>query len=339
MSEAHRIPLIDHLRGIAALSVAWFHMTGGYDSWVRLTGSGGWLGVEAFFVISGFVIPYALGSGKHPYRLQSFPTFVARRLVRLEPPYLASIVLVVGLNFLASTVPYFRGPPPTIEQLQLAAHLFYLVPLTSYDWIQPVYWTLAFEFVFYLVIGLIFPFIGNEQQKWQARLLAVAVVTLAGLGVISHLLALFVMGFIVFRRLSVHDGLGWTVFLLGACVAAMAIRGAIDAAIVGALTALVILFHRSIPTIGGRAGAMLTGLGTISYSLYLVHAPIGGKVVNLGQRFVEGGAAEFCLSLLALAASLLAAALFWQLIERPSALAGRRVHLGIRPVVAVRPET
>jgi hypothetical protein len=61
MKSPKRVLSVEGLRGIASLSVAWFHLTNTYQ-WgiVRASGSWCWLGVEAFFVIFGFVIPYAL---------------------------------------------------------------------------------------------------------------------------------------------------------------------------------------------------------------------------------------------------------------------------------------
>ena len=59
-----RIDTVDSLRGVAVLAVVWFHLTNGNpmlpSSWLRTSGRLGWLGVEVFFVISGFVIPHAL---------------------------------------------------------------------------------------------------------------------------------------------------------------------------------------------------------------------------------------------------------------------------------------
>ena len=75
---------VEYLRGLAALSVTWFHLTNTYSlNWVRESGSLGWLGVEAFFVISGFIIPYSLH--RSGYTLRDFPNFMLRRIVRLEP--------------------------------------------------------------------------------------------------------------------------------------------------------------------------------------------------------------------------------------------------------------
>jgi len=68
-------------------------------------------------------------------------------------------------------------------------------------------------------------------------------------------------------------------------------------------------------------------LGAISYSLYLIHVPIGGRVVNIGRRFVDGPVQEFVLSMAALAVSLMVATLFWKYIEEPAKRASKRVAL------------
>jgi peptidoglycan/LPS O-acetylase OafA/YrhL len=68
-------------------------------------------------------------------------------------------------------------------------------------------------------------------------------------------------------------------------------------------------------------------LGAISYSLYLLHVPIGGRVVNIGRRFVDGPVHEFFLSLVALAVSLLVATIFWKYVEEPAKRASKRVVL------------
>src|SRR5262245_16881681 len=109
MKEEHqRIEGLDFLRGLASLAVCWFHLTHfhynvpdrhGY-ALLRKTGAYGWLGVEVFFVISGFVIPSSLYRAR--YRIRDFFTYLARRIVRLDPPYLAAIAVMLAMAYVSS---------------------------------------------------------------------------------------------------------------------------------------------------------------------------------------------------------------------------------------------
>src|SRR3569623_2220815 len=96
--HAGRLYTIDALRGLAALAVVWYHITYGEPTFlgpgaVRASGHyAGVAGVYAFFVISGFIIPWALS--RADYARAGFLRFVAKRMARLDPPYLASIVFI-----------------------------------------------------------------------------------------------------------------------------------------------------------------------------------------------------------------------------------------------------
>ena len=87
-----RLEQIDGLRGIAAAMVTWFHMTNTYseDSWVRASGTFGFLGVEIFFVISGFIIPWSMNRAGYTIRT-GFGSFLTKRVLRIEPPRLLAI--------------------------------------------------------------------------------------------------------------------------------------------------------------------------------------------------------------------------------------------------------
>ena len=79
---------------------------------MRASGCYGWLGVEVSFVISGLVIPLAIHRSFDRFSLQDFPAFMVRRLVRLEPPYLVSVVMVILLWELSVRAPGFAGGSP-----------------------------------------------------------------------------------------------------------------------------------------------------------------------------------------------------------------------------------
>ena len=97
---------LDLLRGLAAVAVCYFHFTHGNPDFLSpgnflyISGRYGFLGVDVFFVISGFVIPYAMYRGN--YHLRDFGRFLTKRVVRIEPPYLISILLVLALNWIST---------------------------------------------------------------------------------------------------------------------------------------------------------------------------------------------------------------------------------------------
>jgi peptidoglycan/LPS O-acetylase OafA/YrhL len=157
---------VDALRGLAALAVCWFHITITSailnDGIFRSTGKYGWLGVEVFFVISGFIIPYALQ--RSGYKLKNYPIFLVKRITRLDPPYIASIVLVIAVTFFFTFSPHYSGGKFAIDPVGLLLHLGYLNVIFHYPWLNPVYWTLAIEFQYYLLVGLIFSLISNKHR-------------------------------------------------------------------------------------------------------------------------------------------------------------------------------
>lgn len=320
ISRTEQIFTVEALRGVAALIVTWFHMTNTYSDWAHYLGSYGWLGVDMFFVISGFIIPYSLHRSQ--YKPSYFPRFMLRRLVRLEPPYLVSIALSLILLELASRTPGFAGAPPSYSLGQIFAHFLYLIPFTSYTWLNVVFWTLAYEFVFYILAGLLWPFLSRRPLFLTALL--VAVIQTLDVALRDHSTGaalLFFVGICCARKVLKLDSLWLT---LAACgIAIVALWWIVEPAVacVTLLTALLIAFV-DVPRL-----RILGFLGAISYSLYLLHVPVGGRVVNIGRRFIEGPVQEILLSLVALAVSLIAAAIFWKYVEEPAKRASKRVML------------
>ena len=96
------------------------------------------------------------------------------------------------------------------------------------------------------------------------------------------------------------------------------VRGAASA-VVGLVATIAILF---LPKLDWKP---LVWVGTISYSLYLLHVPIGGRVLNSLERFSHFELVKILAVPAALAASLLAAWLFFLLIEKPSHEAASKI--------------
>jgi peptidoglycan/LPS O-acetylase OafA/YrhL len=96
-----RVPVLDGIRGIAILLVLWFHFMPDIAiplralEWLRKSATGGWIGVELFFVLSGFLITGILLDTKtSPNFLKNF---YGRRVLRIFPLYYASLLITLLL--------------------------------------------------------------------------------------------------------------------------------------------------------------------------------------------------------------------------------------------------
>jgi peptidoglycan/LPS O-acetylase OafA/YrhL len=145
MSAVKRIPQLDGLRAFAVTAVFLSHVSTG----VKL----GWIGVDLFFVLSGFLITGILVQSKdHSFRAY-IGGFYARRVRRILPAYIAILIvttLLFGVGWLANWYLYvgamnfllpFGLGPPTIWLL----------------------WSLAVEEQFYLLWPVIVFFLSRKQ--------------------------------------------------------------------------------------------------------------------------------------------------------------------------------
>ncbi len=306
---------------MAAISVAVFHFFSGSlgSETAKSIGAFTALGVDVFFVISGFVIPLSLyGRG---YQLRHFPNFMMRRLVRLEPPYLATIAMVIVLGHLSTLAPGFQGGTWTYSLPQIASHFLYVIPFTEYKWLQPIYWSLAYEFAFYICVGLVFPFLVDLRIEWTVLVAALicGVISLMK-GVFDVRILQFIVGVMLMRFVvDERDRRAAGLWLAVSIVLVFWVGGPIFGTKV-AFAALAILFLRDFDF--GRWAYFLGGL---SYSLYLTHVPIGGRVINLGRRFGDGALYDLALIAFATVVSVIFAVYFARFIERPATQLSRKI--------------
>lgn len=164
---------IDLIRFLAALSVVGFHL--GYLNDVADFKSiwpvtwFGWIGVEVFFVISGFVIANS-ANGKSPLQ------FLKGRMLRLYPAVwcCATITLIVTV---AISDESFVGLLPS--------YLRSLALIPKGPWIDDVYWTLAVEIGFYsLILGLLYAGMFSRIGRVAMALTIVSSVSLCVLGAV-----------------------------------------------------------------------------------------------------------------------------------------------------------
>ncbi len=177
----NRIPIVNMLRGFAALSVTSHHLfhlqpPHWYDPLFSQAMEWGRCGVEVFFVISGFVLPFSLK--RSGYAPQDFLRFIWKRAVRILPPSYVALFLLLGMYWMPvwlSGTKVAGVPEYMYEFRSLFANLSLTVPLGDTEWYNGVFWTLSIEFQFYLWIGLVFPLLFSK--KIHLLLLLSALVT------------------------------------------------------------------------------------------------------------------------------------------------------------------
>jgi peptidoglycan/LPS O-acetylase OafA/YrhL len=149
-----RLYVLDVLRFFAAMAVVFYHLafaesnvtwgSGGTELFgpLRSVASYGWMGVELFFLISGFVICMSSWG-------RSLSEFFVSRVTRLFPAYLFIVVLTASVLALW---PQQSGSPPLS---QLLGNLTMVQTLLGHTNIDDPYWTLLVELKFYLLFALV----------------------------------------------------------------------------------------------------------------------------------------------------------------------------------------
>ncbi len=307
-----RIGVINALRAFAAIFVAWGHFVTGQGKYLSLSGKYGYLGVHIFFVISGFVIPWSLYRSR--YALRDYPRFLLKRNMRLYPPYLASIaVTVLATNFIMA--PLLHLPRLTVTAQSLLLHFAYLNDVARVPWISVVYWTLAIEFQWYLLVGLMFPLLVTRNRLVRLAGLAGMMLTYFAVGndrLIFHSIPIFLVGVFVFQYRMGLIGLRAMVGLIAVMVLAMIGPIGWIVAGVSVTTGMVIAFSTFHNPAADR-------VGDVSYSLYLLHLPIGVTLIGcLSHWLPYSGSYMVVLDVVGLAACGLVAWIMYQLIEKPS---------------------
>ncbi len=317
---------IEAFRGLAACWVFLFHMDrpAGH-AWTMALADLGALGVSMFFVISGYCIGAA--AWKNFQRQEPPSAFLRRRLLRIYPPLWASMVVLIALPFLLgalSAIHTGHFAPPAMSwsgtslagwvELATLTRVFFShgqaleLAFTSFN---AVYWTLAIEVQFYLVMYIALLF----GKRGGSFLLAITVIgcgsalmpSAYNTGLFLPYWPLFAVGLALFRLVDAgvvpaaafgrhHSLFAWTTLAgLASVLVVLILSGVLKAA--GALHPLLLFFLFGLgfaaflwfaieaePLLarmyasGSLVGRLLIGLalavGSASYSIYLLHGKL-----------------------------------------------------------------
>lgn len=306
--------LLDGLRGVAALFVIWYHVFEGFaTSPLDQRLNHGYLAVDFFFILSGFVIGYAYDDRWKT--TMTTKNFFKRRLIRLHPMVVMGAVLG-AITFYIQGCEQWDGTKVSISMVMLALLLnLFLIPAVPgtgpevrgngemYPLNGPS-WSLFFEYIGNILYAL---FIRRLSTKALTVLVVLAGIALASFAIFNY------SGY-------GHLGVGWTLadynliggflrmffaFSIGLLMSRnfkpVHIRGAFW------ICSLVIIAFLSVPHIGGMESPWMNGiydsvctilifpmlvylgasgkttdkntskickfLGDISYPVYIVHYP------------------------------------------------------------------
>lgn len=284
-------------------------------TFIHEAGYFGYLGVFVFFVLSGFVIPVSLHNSG--FKLKNFGGFLLKRYVRIEIPYLFSIALILAVAFAFSIANHTAFH---IEAGRLTSHLFYTVPFTGHEWYNEIYWTLAIEMQFYILIALVFVFLNRNQVIAS---LVLFLLLLPGLFLHDHRFITFFLPFFVagmacyMHRLKNLHTLIFLAILSASMGAAFYLFNWYEAIVIP-MTIAAIVFMPAWENKKFR-------LGKISYSLYLTHGVIGGHVIYFLISPQSEPLVRILILLGAIMAAIAFAVIFYWLIEKPSQQLSKKI--------------
>jgi peptidoglycan/LPS O-acetylase OafA/YrhL len=278
-AHAGRISELDALRGLAAMAVVLHHYTCQiyrYTNDSKVFWNGFWMGqngVQLFFAISGFVIFMTLE------RTNKGSDFFISRFSRLIPVFYFGICLT-------SLIVWISGAPQHFLRVsawwEIALNFTMVAQILRVHAIDPSYWTMQVELLFYVLMYLV----------WAAKLLRqieyvlfgwIALSILSAMEIIGPLASsllilehvpMFAIGMIAFR-MSQGD---WRpllhIPLLGMCVLAVVLGGN-PYLMIAAVTVIWIMIVLAYGGLVFLRHPVLLWLGAISYPLYIIHQYIG----------------------------------------------------------------
>lgn len=318
MNREHSV-FIDVSKAAAALCVSLYHFIGHADHTGKLIASTHWTlsvftdllwsTVFVFFVISAFAMSQHLENAR--YTLKSFHIFIGKRMIRIFFPY---ALCILGYVLLETGFSWHNHEPPDIHWRQLLSNLTFTADFTGEKWYNPVFWTLAIEMQFYLLIALAYPlFRWLVSQKLAALILlcflAVPFLVPSNISVFRYL-PMLGMGYALFLDQNKYISRISCLIAVGSCAVVNVYFFGWLAASVLALFCIMFLYIKTHNFFGRFAD--------MTYSYYLFHGLSGGTFLYFTARYAHSTWIAVILILLAVLVSAMASWIVFRAIEQPS---------------------
>lgn len=310
--------LLDGLRGVAALLVVFYHIFEGFSfaggGTLITTINHGYLAVDFFFILSGFVIGYAYDDRWK--KNMTLKNFFKRRLIRLHPMIIMGAVIGFIAFFIQGGVKWDGTHVSTsMAMLALLLTMFFIpaYPGAGYDIrgngemfpLNGPSWSLFFEYIGNILYALFIHRLGNKALTVLVVLLGLglswfALFDVVGYGMIGvgwtldglnfwggmlRMLFPFTLGMLIsrnFRSFNIR-GAFWicTVVLIAIfCVpyiegkSLVCLNGVFEMVCIAIVFPVLVCIGASGKTTDKKSTAICRFLGDISYPLYAVHYPV-----------------------------------------------------------------
>jgi peptidoglycan/LPS O-acetylase OafA/YrhL len=283
--RSRRYAELDVFRGLAIISVLLYHYTTRYNEIYGYTEMPfafpyGYLGVEFFYIISGFVIYMSIENTKNSF------DFILKRFSRLYPAYWVSIGITFGL------VSLFTLPG---RQSSFCDAMINLTMLQDWigrvEYVDGAYWVLSRFISFYFIIFLINKFNLNDKiiqlcVIWVLLIFASKVAADTGIRIpfrikLTFLLtdgSFFIIGIMFYLSKKYGFKLSISLVIVFCLICIYFVNGkAIFIASIIFSSFFILFCNGRLKFINVKP---LTWLGGISYSLYLLHQNIGYIIIR-----------------------------------------------------------
>lgn len=280
--KKHRLLELDALRGLAAVAVVLYHYFYRYDVlYGHQNIPVGWsyngkLGVQLFFIVSGFVIFWTL------VRIQKPLDFIVSRFSRLYPAYWVAL----GLTFLIVLV--FGLPGREVSFSNAIVNILMFHEYLKIPHVDGVYWTLTVELTFYFWVFFLY-LSGNLRKIEWIFIFLVVISVLHSVGFISipaPIYKIFILKYLPFfmAGISFYKIVDGEKPILSFIALTISLISTIFIYSLNEFFIFSLFYCIFYLAVSGYLKILavkpLVFLGTISYSLYLLHQNIGYVIIN-----------------------------------------------------------
>lgn len=326
-------PILDGLRGVAAIMVVIFHIfeTFSGGDHVKQIVNHGYLAVDFFFVLSGFVIGYAYDDRWNNMTLGGF---FKRRLIRLHPMIIMGM-LIGAVTFYFQDSSYFPGihDVPVWKMIGIMLIGFTLLPvppsmdIRGWSEMHPLdgpAWTLFFEYIANILYALVLRKLSNKVLAVLAFIAGAALIHLAVAGPqgdviggwsldatqlrigFTRLLYPFLAGLLLSRVIKPgqfnHAFLGCSLLLIAILAfprvgghERLWMNGLYDSLIIIAVFPMIVYWGASGQVKEGKVSGLIKWLGDISFPLYITHYPVIYMYmawVSKNEQYIKDGSTD-----------------------------------------------